>query len=274
MRLADKVAVIVGGGAGIGRACAERFAAEGAAIMLGDVNADDGQTAAKDIAAAGGAVDFVEMDATVADDAERLADETVRHFGRIDVVQNNAYFGGANGVLLGDLTEELWRRTIDTTLHSGFLIARAALPYMQRQGSGTFVFTASSQGLFPSRAFSAYSVAKAGVVMLAKAVACDYGKAGIRSNALCPGVTRTRYARHFIEALEEHYLAHQLVGQVNEADDVASAAVFLASDESRNMQGGVLQLDGGINLRHFASWDVEPLLEPPYRRSRPLAEPS
>lgn len=265
---------MVGGGAGIGQACAELFAQEGAEVVIGDVNVGDAEAVAKSITDGGGAACAVEMDATSAADCERLADEAVRVFGRIDVVQNNAYFGGANGRLLGALSEELWRTTLDRTLTSGFLLARAVLPYMERQGAGTFVFTASSQGLYPSRSFSAYSVAKAGVIMLARSIAVDYGQAGIRANALCPGVTETQYARHFVEALREHYLSHSLVPRVNQAEDVANAALFLASEESRNMQGGVLQLDAGINLRHFASWDVEPLLEPAYERERPLVESS
>ena len=243
--LDGRVVLVTGGGSGIGRAIAGRCAAEGAAVVIGDRDSAGAGESRRQIEAAGGRALAIEMDVTRAVDTQRVCDATVQAFGSLDVLVNNAAVGGGDDILATD--EDEWDRVVAIVLKSVFLCSRAALPRMLEQGRGAIVNIASVNGL-TGLGEEAYSAAKAGVINLTQNLAVRYGSRGVRTNVICPGTVRTpiwgaRVARQpdVFDRLGEWYP----VGRVGEPSDIASAAVFLASDEAAFATGAHFFVDGG-----------------------------
>jgi meso-butanediol dehydrogenase / (S,S)-butanediol dehydrogenase / diacetyl reductase len=242
MRLDDRTAIVTGGGSGIGRAIVGRFAESGAMVVVADVVAERADAVAAELAGTRAAV----ADVTVASDVERLVGEATEAFGRVDVLVNNAGFAAADGLLETD--EETWDADVSLNLKAAFLCSKAVLPGMIERRFGVIVNIASVNGL-AFFANDAYSAAKAGMINLTRTIAVRYGHHGIRANAIAPGTIRTPLWQERIEkepAIFERLLKWYPLGRVGEPEDVAAAALFLASDEAAWITGEVLRVDGGL----------------------------
>ena len=249
MRLRGKVALITGGTSGIGSATAIRFAEEGAAVALTGRNVERGEQVLKEIVANGGEALFIPADVRRSDDCRRAVDETLQRFGKIDVLFNNA--GVFHPKSVPDCTEEEWDETIDSSLKGAFLMSKYALPSMIRQGSGSIIHTSSGWGILGGDKAAAYCAAKGGLIVMAKAMAIDHGRDGIRVNCVCPGDVLTPMlpddAAKRGMAWEDYAAgaADRPLGRIGTAEDIATAVLYLASDESSFVTGAALVVDGG-----------------------------
>lgn len=249
-RLASKVALISGGGTGIGRAIALRFAGEGAGVALMGRRKEPLEKVAEEIAAAGGTALVIAGDASVARDADRAVREAAKHFGKLDVLVNNA--GAVHAGTVEKTSEEQFSWLMDANVKTTFLLSRAVLPEFRRCGGGTIVNIGSFVGLvgLPNRAV--YSAAKGAVTQLTRSMALDHAAENIRVNCICPNATETEM---FSSAMAQYpdpaaelrrRTATIPLGRIGRPEDVAHLAVYLASDESSWMTGAVIPLDGGV----------------------------
>lgn len=252
MRLQDRVAIITGAASGIGRASALLFASEGARVTVVDVREEAGIGTAHDIERAGGSAAFQRCDVSSPEQVQETVDATLRAFGRIDVLFNNAGIDLSKDIV--DTTPEEWDRVLAVNLRSVYLMMRAVIPQMKRQGGGSIINTASGVGIRPRPTLAAYCASKGGVIALSKAAATELGAHGIRVNALCPGMIDTEMNRRVIEsepdpveALSRMMLNYPL-GRMGTVEEVAYAALFLASPESAYMTGTAFAVDGGRTL--------------------------
>ena len=249
-RLANKVAVVTGGGSGIGRAIALAFAREGARVTVTGRRKDKLAATVAAISALGGTALAVECDVTRAKDTARTVAETEKAFSRIDVLVNNA--GMLSVSTIETVREEEWDRVMATNVKGPFLMSRAVLPAMRRVGGGSIVNIGSVLGLVAMKDRAAYCASKGGVTMLTKAMALDHAKDKIRVNCICPSIVETELVRGlFSESKEgckqrEARLATLPIGRFGKPEDVAELAIYLASDESSWMTGTAIPLDGGL----------------------------
>jgi NAD(P)-dependent dehydrogenase (short-subunit alcohol dehydrogenase family) len=261
-RLQNKVAVITGAGPGIGRAIPRLFAQENARVTLVDVKTGAAEETATAIRAAGGEALVVQGDAASAADWRRVVEQTVRQYGRLDVLVNSASWTRA--VPAVDLEEADWDRSIAVTLKSVYLGAKHCIPEMRKAGGGAIVNISSANGLISNPSFAAYSAAKSGVLGLTRNLAIDYGLEGIRVNAICPGliVNEQTEARLLADEAEARGSRDPyLVGRWGRPQDVAFAALYLASDEAAFVTGTVLAVDGGLTCQ-----SPEATIRPSFRR--------
>ena len=249
MDLPGSAVLITGGTSGIGRATAELFAEQGAAVAFTGRDADRGTGLAELIRAGGRDALFIPADVRAAADCTRTVEDTLAAFGRIDVLVNNAGTYVPNDAL--GCSEEEWDAQVDTSLKGTFLMSRAVLPHMIERGSGAIVNNASGWGLVGGAEAVAYCAAKGGVVLLTKAMAIDHGPQGIRVNAVCPGDTETpmEYAdaerkgwtwERYVE-----WASDRPLGRMGAPEEVARAILFLASEDSSFITGAALSVDGG-----------------------------
>jgi NAD(P)-dependent dehydrogenase (short-subunit alcohol dehydrogenase family) len=249
-RLDGKVAVITGAASGIGAAAAALFAAEGAALVLGDLNQDGGEAIALRCRAADGRAVFQPTDVEDEGQIKSLIDRAKTEFGRLDVMYNNAGLGGAVGSI--EITAvENWDRTMNVLLRAVMLGMKHAVPIMRAQGGGSIISTASVAGFYAGGPH-AYSTAKAGVINLTRSVALEVGKHRIRVNCICPGLINTPLVYNHIPGGEpvaaQIFNQTQPIPRAGVPSDVAAVALFLASDESQWMTGEAIVIDGGLTL--------------------------
>ena len=244
MRLKDKITIVTGAAHGIGRAIALRFAEEGAAVLVADVDEHAGEDTAAEIRKAGHPASFVRCDVSVASQVEHVAKLAGERTGRIDVVVNNAsVLGPWHDV--ATVSEQEWDAYYRVSLLGASMLIKAALPYMLPRRSGSIINVSSVQGIVGARSSVAYTSVKHGLVGLTRSVAYDYGPQNIRCNAICPGAIQTRISPQPGSEQHQRQIGKTMLGRVGEPVEVAHAAVFLASDESSYVTGAVLPVDGG-----------------------------
>jgi NAD(P)-dependent dehydrogenase (short-subunit alcohol dehydrogenase family) len=227
-QLEDKVTLVTGGGSGIGRASALAFAREGAKVIVADVVVEGGEETIGLIKKAGGEASFVKTDVAKAAEVTALINRAVEAYGRLDCAYNNAGIEGTLMVPTADYSEETWDRVISINLKGVWLCMKYEIPQMLKQGGGAIVNTASIAGLIGSRAGAAYGASKHGVVGLTKTAALEYAKAGIRVNAVCPGVIRTPMVERGIAQrpeFEQRAIAGEPVGRMGKPEEIAEAVV-------------------------------------------------
>ena len=255
MRLAEKVAIVTGAGSGQGRAVAEAFAREGAAVTVADLNPETGEETAAHIRAIGGRSLAIATDVADAAAVERMVAGTVEAFGALHVLYNNAAMDRPDIAIPDNVVElpaEHWDRVMAVNLRGVFLCCKFAVPHMIAAGGGAIVNIASVLGEVGSPNFAAYCTSKHGVIGLTKELALDYAPDRIRVNAICPGSIDTPRLRRYFERYgggAEHLravVARVPLGRLGTADDIARAAIFLASDEASYVSGHALAVDGGL----------------------------
>jgi NAD(P)-dependent dehydrogenase (short-subunit alcohol dehydrogenase family) len=257
MRLEQKVAIVSGGGSGIGAATARRFAAEGASVLVTGRRAGPIEAVA---AAIGGVA--VAGDTSDASHVEEAVAAAVERFGGLDVVVANAAV--ALGGSIDDRDDAAWHATLDVNVTGVMMLVRAALPHLVERGGGSIVLVSSVSGLVAAPESAAYIASKSALIGLARSIAVDHGQRGVRANALCPGWVKTPMADESMDDLaaergtdrdDAYRLATELIPlrRAAEPDEVAACAVFLASDESSYVTGSTLVVDGGTTAVDAAS---------------------
>jgi NAD(P)-dependent dehydrogenase (short-subunit alcohol dehydrogenase family) len=251
-RFRGQIALVTGGGTGIGRATALRLASEGAAVAVSGRRRDPLAETTAAIDAGGGSALAIVGDASVEGDAERMVAETVAAFGGLDVLVNNAGEIRRN-VLLHELTTERWDGQIASNLRSVFLLTRAALrPMLERLGDRSIVNVSSTFALAAGPGVPAYTAAKGGVLSLTRALAIEYAPQGIRVNCVCPGIVVTPLAhvdRPRFEEQKDEFAAMYPLGRLGEPEDVAGAIAYYASTDASWVTGTVLEVDGGFTAK-------------------------
>jgi len=249
MKLNDRIAVITGAGGGIGRACAIEFAKAGAKVVVADVNSRSAQQTLQDIEAAGGAGLSVPTDVADPSAVEYLAAETLRAFGEVHVLLNNAAIQVNKTV--EDTTVEEWNREIAVNLGGVFLCSKFFLPHL-RKTRGAIINMSSVNGFFVEPFCAGYCATKAAIIALTKAMAIDHGKEGIRVNCICPGYIDAGLAEGYFQAQPDPAAARVAAGKlhalwrIGRPEEVARVAVFLASDDASFMTGSAVVVDGGF----------------------------
>ncbi|XID91365.1 SDR family NAD(P)-dependent oxidoreductase [Paenibacillaceae bacterium WGS1546] len=252
-RLANKVAAITGAGSGIGRCTALLFAREGAVVVVNDLNEANGRAVVAEIQEAGGQALFVEADVSEAESAKTMVHTVIDEYGKIDVLFNNA--GISNVGALHEVDIEQWDRIMNVNVKGVFLPSKFSLPFMMERHAGTIINMSSCVAEIGLARRAAYGATKGAVLALTKAMQVDYAPYGIRVNALVPGTIMTPFVQNYLQTAYEDPEAaiasikkRQLGGELGTPQDVAYAALFLASDESKFMMGSPLYIDGGATF--------------------------
>lgn len=249
MILKDKAVIITGAGSGIGKASAKLFAREGANIVVADINEETGLAVVKEITADGGQATFIRVDVSNFNDNQRMVQKAVDSYGRLDVLFNNA---GILGETFERLTEERWRKEIDIMLTGPFLACSCAIPIMKNQKSGNILNTSSIAAFNAGGRGPGYAAAKSGLVMLTKYLAKHLAPDNIRVNCICPGGVKTGLTGFATGAPTNKPPATRYpgipTGRLAEPEEIATAALFLVSDQSSFVTGIALVADGGTIL--------------------------
>lgn len=251
MRLQDKVSIVTGGAKGIGRGISLRFAQAGSTVVIAQRDRLTGQEVVREIGDAGGTALFIATDVGVQEQVENLVEKTVTRFGQIDILVNNAAITMCYEPLL-DMSLDSWQRVIDVNLTGVFLCSQAAARHMVDRRYGKIVNVGSVGSFMPERDCPHYCAAKGGVIMLTKSMALDLAPFNVSVNAVAPGATMTEKIRHVLQeqGVEDRAtgLSKIPLARFGEVEEVAAAALFLASDEASYVQGATLVVDGGYLL--------------------------
>lgn len=254
MRLAHKVAIVTGAGGGMGQAAALLFAQEGASIVVSDTNAEGGEQTVKNIRESGGNAIFVKANVAHEEEVKTMVAAAVESFGRVDVLYNNAGIMPTDDGSVTEISEMTWDRVLDVNIKSAFLCAKYTIPVMQKQQSGSIINVASFVAFMGCTVpQDAYTTSKGGMLALTKSLAVQYGRHGIRCNAICPGPIETPLLRALWTSEEARNLRLNRIplGRFGEARDIIYMALYLASDESAWTTGAWLVVDGGITSNYF-----------------------
>ena len=253
MRLKDKVAIITGSSKGIGEGVARAFSREGAKVVITSRNSEEGEKIALELGSKEGNAIYIRTDVKKLGDIKNMIQKTVESFGKIDILVNNAgYYIAKNAE---EVTEEEWEFLQDTNLRSTFLCSKYALPYL-KETKGNIINISSMAGIQGQMKSAAYAPTKAGQIALAKNIAIDFGKFGVRANSICPGYIRTPLSDDWFAQLKndgafmQRILDSHPVGRFGTIEDCGYAAVFLASDEASFITGIALPVDGGVTLNY------------------------
>jgi len=251
--LEDKIALVTGGTRGIGRAIAAKFAIEGATVILTSRSGDTARQAASEIAKQTGVsgdpmeqIEGVECDSTKSESCAQVVKSIVEKYGRIDILLNNA--GVTNDKLILRMSDEDWKSVFETNLHGAFYFSRAAAKAMLRQHSGRIINISSVVGIMGQAGQTNYAATKAGLIGFSKSLARELGSRGITVNAIAPGFIETAMTEAMTEKMKETLQGQIPLGRLGKPDDVADAALFLASDAASYITGAVLQVDGGLGM--------------------------
>ncbi|MGI9059652.1 MAG: SDR family NAD(P)-dependent oxidoreductase [Ktedonobacteraceae bacterium] len=254
MRLADKVAIITGSAGGMGKVAAELFAKEGASVLVTDVEVREGEETAQAIRDAGGRAVFVKANVAQEDEVKHMVNVAIEEFGRVDILYNNAGIMPGDDTSVTETSEATWDRVMDVNLKSAFFCAKYTIPHMVKQGKGSIINVASFVAFMGCTVpQDAYTASKGGMLSLTKSFAIQYGKQGIRCNAICPGPIETPLLRTLWTSEEVRNLRLDRIplGRFGEPNDIVYMALYLASDESSWTTGAWLMVDGGISSNYF-----------------------
>lgn len=252
-RLEGKVALITGGASGIGEATAKLFAKEAAKVVIADVQEERGKAVVESIKASGGEAAFIKVNVVRENEAKRMVAFTVKTYGRLDVLFNNA--GVENSKSEVETSVREWDRVMDVNVKGVFLGTKYAVPEMKKNGGGSIINTSSIFGLVGSPGFAAYHASKGAVRLLTKSTALAHAADKIRANSICPGVIETpMFAQVLREApnpdtARAEWMQNEPIGRFGRPDDIAYGALYLASDESSYITGTELVIDGGYTAR-------------------------
>jgi meso-butanediol dehydrogenase / (S,S)-butanediol dehydrogenase / diacetyl reductase len=246
MKLQGKVALVTGFGSGLGQAMAIMFAQEGAAVAGISKTEAKGLATVAAIEKAGGKALFRPGDVCDSAQLKSLIADTVKRFGGLDILINSA--GVRTNGSITEITEEDWDRTLDTNLRAVFVASRLAIPEMKKRGGGVILHIAARSGMLGQAGRAAYCASKGGMVTLTEAMAMDHAKDKIRVNCICPGPTRTPMVDTSTPEKLARYKTRVPIGRIGEPEDVAYAAVYLASDQASMVTAAILPVDGGMRL--------------------------
>ncbi|MGH9247164.1 MAG: glucose 1-dehydrogenase [Acidimicrobiales bacterium] len=258
MRLDGKVALVTGGASGMGRVASALFVAEGARVVLADVADEAGEATASALREAGGEAAYVHADVSQATEVEAAVAAAVTRYGALTVLYNNAGIFAAEDDSVTSTGEEVWHRTIDINLKGVFLGCKYGVPAMIESGGGSIVNVASFVALMGAATPQvAYTASKGGVLAMTREIAVEFARKGVRCNALCPGPIDTPLLQELLAdpARRQRRLVHIPMGRFGHAEEVAKAALFLASDDSSYMTGASLVVDGGITAAYVTPED-------------------
>jgi len=249
MRLAGKTAIVTGAGSGIGRAIAVRFAAEGAQVIVDDLNEAGGQATLETIARSGGRAWFCRADVSSEEQVRLLMQAALTHTGRLDILVNSAICS-AEAVASND-----WNANVSVGLHGAWLTMQAAIPVMEQAGGGSIVNISSVNAMAGFGDEHVYSGVKAGIIGMSRSLACQVGRQGIRVNCICPGTIATEIWQIYLDrdpGVLDRLAKLYPLGRVGRPEDVAAAAVYLASDDASFVTGTSLVVDGGVTAGNMA----------------------
>lgn len=253
MRLEGKVALITGAGSGIGKLTAKLFASEGAKVVISDVVDDAGRATVEEIPADGGEAAFVHADVSKASDAEAMVRFAVDTFGGLHVLMNNAGIFHPQDDSVTNTPDDVWEKTIAINLKGVFLGCKFGIPAMLESGGGSIINIASFVAILGAATPQiAYTASKGGVLAMTREIAVEFARKGVRANSLCPGPIETPLLQELLAdpARRQRRLVHIPMGRFGQAQEIANAALFLASDESSLMTGAALVVDGGITAAY------------------------
>lgn len=247
MRLKGKVAIITGAGSGMGAASAQLFAREGAKVVATDINAETVQAVVAKITEAGGEAIAIKHDVTSKNDWKRVMSTTIETYRKLDILVNNAGISLAKGFM--EQTEEDWVRTYAINVNSVMYGMQHAIPYMEQSNGGSIVNISSIAALTGMAGAGAYTASKGAVRSITKAAAVDYGKNNIRVNSIHPGYIVTPMSAPSIAQYKDYFLSQIALPNLGQAEEVANAILFLASDEASHITGVELPVDGGVTAK-------------------------